>query len=67
MTATGTGTDTRTLLAVEDVEVAYGRAHALFGVSLAVPVGGAMAVLGFDDHVFKDQLVELHHTTSFTP
>ena len=34
------------LLEVTDVEVTYGRAHALFGVSLSVPPGGALAVLG---------------------
>ncbi len=43
---TATATTTQTLLEVEDVEVAYGRAHALFGVSLSVPAGGAMAILG---------------------
>ncbi len=39
-------TITQTLLEVADVEVTYGRAQALFGVSLAVPAGGALAVLG---------------------
>lgn len=39
-------TITPALLEVEDVEVAYGRANALFGVSLSIPVGGTLAVLG---------------------
>ena len=39
-------TITPTLLEVDEVEVAYGRASALFGVSLSIPVGGAVAVLG---------------------
>ncbi len=34
------------LLRVEDLEVTYGAARALFGVSLEVPAGGAVAVLG---------------------
>jgi branched-chain amino acid transport system ATP-binding protein len=34
------------LLAVENLDVAYGEAQALFGVSLEVPAGGAVAVLG---------------------
>jgi branched-chain amino acid transport system ATP-binding protein len=34
------------LLEVRDLEVAYGEARALFGVSLAVPRGGTLAVLG---------------------
>ena len=34
------------LLSVEDVDVAYGDAQVLFGVSLDVAVGGAVAVLG---------------------
>ncbi len=34
------------LLDVRDLEVTYGESRALFGVSLDVPVGGAVAVLG---------------------
>ena len=34
------------LLTVQDLEVAYGAARALFGVSLTVPVGSVTAVLG---------------------
>jgi branched-chain amino acid transport system ATP-binding protein len=34
------------LLAVRDLEVSYGEARALFGVSLSIPPGGALAVLG---------------------
>jgi branched-chain amino acid transport system ATP-binding protein len=34
------------LLKVEDLEVTYGEARALFGVTLEVPVGGSVAVLG---------------------
>ncbi len=43
---TDQATITPTLLEVDGVEVAYGRARALFGVSLSIPVGGAIAVLG---------------------
>ena len=39
-------TSAPTLLEVTDVEVAYGRAHALFGVSLSIAAGSALAVLG---------------------
>jgi branched-chain amino acid transport system ATP-binding protein len=34
------------LLRVEDLEVTYGEARALFGVTLEVPAGGGVAVLG---------------------
>ncbi|HUV09973.1 MAG TPA: ABC transporter ATP-binding protein [Acidimicrobiia bacterium] len=43
---TGQAAGASTLLEVADVEVAYGRAQALFGVSLSIPSGGALAVLG---------------------
>jgi branched-chain amino acid transport system ATP-binding protein len=39
-------TSTSTLLEVRDLEVAYGAARALFGVSLDVPTGSVTAVLG---------------------
>ena len=34
------------LLEVENLEVSYGEAHALFGISLSVPPSGTLAVLG---------------------
>ncbi len=37
---------TQPLLEVTDIEVAYGEARALFGVSLAVPAGSVTAILG---------------------
>jgi branched-chain amino acid transport system ATP-binding protein len=37
---------TEQLLEIEGLEVAYGEAHALFGVSLSIAPGGALAVLG---------------------
>jgi len=42
----GDGVTVTPLLEVRDLEVAYGAARALFGVSLDVPVGSVTAVLG---------------------
>jgi branched-chain amino acid transport system ATP-binding protein len=44
--ATDPALSTAPLLAVDDLEVAYGDARALFGVSFDVRPGGALAVLG---------------------
>jgi branched-chain amino acid transport system ATP-binding protein len=37
---------TAPLLEVEDLEIRYGEARAVFGVSLAIPASAALAVLG---------------------
>ncbi len=46
MTDTGATGPSTPLLEVEDVEVAYGDAKALFGISFTVQSGGALAILG---------------------
>ncbi len=43
---TATDVTTTPVLGVEDVEVSYGEARALFGVDLTIAAGGALAVLG---------------------